>query len=198
LPELRRDDFRQPNKILSTSFTNGVNQIIARRQNNNHATENVLMPNLLNTPADFLVTRTSFGTWKRYLYPSGMLYREFVSHSRVGAWPLVHIATGRNPETGKIATARGFVAIGRKAIGVVAIGQAAAGAVAIGQVAVGAVAVGQLAVGVLLGVGQLTAGIVAFGQIAFGFVAVGQIAFGSWVFGQSAHGGDLMLLLKKR
>ncbi len=80
------------------------------------------MLNLLNEPIDYQVTRTAFGTWKRYLYQSGALYSEFTSHAAIAGCPLVHIASGRNPQTGSIATARGVIAIGRKAVGFLAIG----------------------------------------------------------------------------
>jgi hypothetical protein len=155
------------------------------------------MVNLLNQPVDFQITRTTFGTWKRYLYESGMLYREFISHSKVGSMPLVHIAIGRDPRTGKIATAKGFIAIGRKAVGVIAIGQAAAGVIAIGQAATGIVALGQVAVGAFIGIGQLAVGTFALGQAALGVFAFGQGACGVWAAGQFSFGKDLWPLLKR-
>jgi hypothetical protein len=109
------------------------------------------MENLLKTKIDYQITKTASGTWRRYLGATGHLYSEYVSDARVGSLPLIHITRGRSPETGKIPTARGFIAIGRKALGVIAIGQGAVGIVALGQAAFGVVAVGQLAVSVLFG-----------------------------------------------
>ena len=144
--------------------------------------------NLLKEAPDYQVTRTANGVWRRYRHTNGALYSEFTSHRSFGGWPLVHIARGRSPETGKVATARGIIAIGQKAVGVLAIGQAAAGVVALGQAAVGIVAVGQAAAGViaigqaaggvLLGVGQFAAGITAWGQGVVGVFGKGQFGLG--------------------
>src|ERR1041384_2082525 len=138
------------------------------------------MPNLLNTPIDFRVTRTKLGTWKRYLYQSGALYHEFTSHTSILGYPLLHFANGRNPETGKIAVARG----------VIAIGQIARGFLAIGQVAIGVIAVGQVAIGVLAGVGQAACGIIAIGQMSAGVFCIGQFAVGHWSWAQYGTGGN--------
>ena len=144
----------------------------------------IVMTNLLNTPLDYQVTKTSFGTRKRFLYESGQLYSEYISFARVGSWPLVHMARGRSPETGRSVTARGFIAIGRKAVGVVALGQMAVGVIAVGQFAVGALAVGQFAGGILFGLGQF----------ATGLVAIGQFAAGAWSLGQASLGNPLSSL----
>lgn len=150
------------------------------------------MENLLLSKIDYQVTKTASGTWKRFLYTSGQGYAEFVSDARILGLPLVHIAYGRSPETGNIPTAKGIVAIGRKACGVIAIGQGAVGVVALGQAAFGVFAVGQLAVGTLFGLGQVTTGVVAIGQIAIGVFGLGQIAIGSWSYGQVQVGQNLL------
>ena len=144
--------------------------------------------NLLKEAPDYQIERTANGVWRRYLYTSGAMYSEFTSHRSFGGWPLIHIARGRSPETGKIATARGIIAIGQKALGVLAIGQAAVGVVALGQAAVGIIAVGQaafgmiavgqLAVSVLVGVGQFATGVVAWGQGVAGIFGKGQFGIG--------------------
>lgn len=144
------------------------------------------MANLLNSKVDYHVTRTAMGTWHRYLYESGALYREYKSHVTFFGVPLIHFVVGRNPETGYIDTARGIIAIGQKALGLVAVGQAV----------VGLVAIGQLAVGLLVGVGQATCGLLAVGQAAVGLVVVGQFAAGGWVLAQLGFGGDLPALLR--
>jgi len=155
------------------------------------------MENLLNAKIDYQVTRTRSGTWKRYLYSTGQLYSEYTSDARVGSLPLVHITKGRSPETGKVATAKGFIAIGRKAVGVIAIGQAALGVVALGQAAFGVVAVGQLAVSLFFGLGQAAAGVFAIGQFAAGFISFGQFAIGAWSYGQFHLGQNLLDLWRR-
>jgi len=153
--------------------------------------------NLLNTKIDYQVTKTRSGAWRRYLYPTGRLYSEYISDARVGSLPLVHIANGRSPETGKVATAKGFIAIGRKAVGVVAIGQAALGILAFGQAAFGVIAVGQLAVSVLFGLGQAATGVIAIGQFALGVFSFGQFALGAWSYGQFHLGQNLLDLWRR-
>ena len=48
---------------------------------------------------------------------------EYRSQRMVGGRPLVHVAVGFDPETGKLMVARGFIAIGILARGVIAIGR---------------------------------------------------------------------------
>ena len=90
-------------------------------------------------------------------------------------------------------TARGFIAIGPKAIGVFAFGGAAFGLFAFGGFAVGLFAIGGLVLAAFFAGGGLCAallgfayggvalGLVAFGGIACGLVATGGIAAGLWV-----------------
>lgn len=155
------------------------------------------MENLLLSKIDYQVTKTDSGTWKRFLYTSGQRYTEFISDARVGSLPLIHIAYGRSPETGKVPTAKGFIAIGRKAFGVIAIGQGAVGVLAIGQAAFGVVAVGQLAVSALFGLGQAAVGLVAIGQFAAGAFSLGQFAAGAWSLGQYYFGQNLLDLWRR-
>lgn len=146
------------------------------------------MENLLNQDVDYKITETSRGTWRRFLDPTGALYTEFTSRATVVGAPLLHYTRGISPETGSAATARGFVAIGPRAVGVVAIGQMAAGLIAIGQLSVGLLALGQLALGLAV-VGQIALGI-AFGagQLASGYVCVAQLGLGQWVLAQFGLG----------
>src|SRR5256885_1818581 len=102
------------------------------------------MKNQLLAEVEYKIDETPRGVWRRFLYPDGQLFEEFVSHRWVGGLPLLHYTRGRCPETGRRVVARGVVAIGRLAVGVVAIGHASAGVIAIGQ----------LAVGLLFGLGQ--------------------------------------------
>ena len=145
--------------------------------------------NMLLEEIEYRFDETPNGVWKRFVYPTGELFEEFVSHHRVLDMPLLHYTRGRCPETGKRVVAKGFIAIGRIAFGVIAIGHASFGLVAIGQ----------LAIGILLGLGQATTGVLAlgqlaiggafaFGQIATGYVAIGQIGFGNYVLSQFGIG----------
>jgi hypothetical protein len=144
--------------------------------------------NLLLAPVEYKVTETSRGTWRRYLYPNGRLYADYTSHTELLGLPLVRYTRGISPETGTAVTARGFIAIGRRAVGVIAIGRLAAGVVAIGHASVGVVALGQAALG-LVAVGQLALGAAfGLGQVVTGVVCIGQVAFGKWVLAQVGFG----------
>ena len=115
-------------------------------------------------------------------------YYEFSSHMRVLGMPFVHIAWGRNPVTGKLAVARGFIAIGQFAIGVISVGQLSVGFLSIGQLSIGLwAALGQAAIG-FLAIGQLAVGLrAAIGMLAVAFHAVGMLtAGGTCVGGPSA------------
>jgi len=141
------------------------------------------MGNLLNQEPDYVLSQNRWGVTRKYLYESGMLFREFTSHWKIGVLPLVHITIGIDPQTGQRLWAKGFIAIGRKAVGIIAVGQLAVGLIAIGQMAIGLVlALGQLSVSGLFAAGQMAAGIVAIGQFSAGFYSLGQFAAGKFVF----------------
>ncbi len=82
-------------------------------------------------------------------------------------WPLVHVASGVDPATGRPRVAKGIVAVGPTAIGVVAVGYRACGLLATGVLALGGVAVGALSLGVF-----------ATGLVALGFQCTGSFAVG--------------------
>jgi hypothetical protein len=137
---------------------------------------------------EVIVEETSLGTWRRFVYPSGSGFAEFRSNTEVLGYPFVHYTTGVDPASGRRIVARGFIAVGRRAVGFVAIGQLALGVLAIGQAAVGIGALGQVAGGIWT-VGQLSIGYMfALGQIAVGSVAIGQMALGGMALGQMAAG----------
>ena len=151
------------------------------------------LQNLLLEDIEYQVRETEFGAWRRYLYPTGQLFEEFVSHQHILGMPLLHYTRGVCPETGKRITARGIIAIGRLAVGIIAIGHASIGVIALGQAGFGVLlglgqlstglcAVGQLSLAVLFGLGQFTTGFVAIGQFAFGYYALAQIGGGRYVW----------------
>src|SRR5262245_21420303 len=149
--------------------------------------------NLLLEQIDYLVEETSWGRWRRFVYPNGNRFAEFTSHGTWSGLPLVHYTYGKCPETGKRIVARGVIAVGR----------IARGFIAIGQVAIGLVAIGQLSIGLAVGLGQATIGCIAFGQGALGmlfavgqfgaaYVAIGQLAVGTYVLAQFGWGDHVV------
>ena len=83
---------------------------------------------------------------------------EYKSKATLFGLPLVHVATGLDPVTGKRRTAKGIIALGNIARGVVAIGGVAMGVVALGGLGLGLVAFSGLAIGVIA-VGGLAVGL---------------------------------------
>lgn len=148
------------------------------------------MKNMLLETIEYKTEETEHGTWRRFVYPNGESFSEYRSETIVFGLPLVHYTSGKCPETGKRLVAKGFIAVGRKAVGVIAIGQVSAGLVALGQASLGLlfclaqagagfVALGQLALGARFGAGQLTTGTTAIGQLALGRYVLAQVGFGS-------------------
>ncbi|HEY3967552.1 MAG TPA: protein kinase [Planctomycetaceae bacterium] len=114
--------------------------------------------------------------------------REFRSKRTVFGIPLVHIATGIDPTTGKSRIARGIIAIGDRAVGLIAMGGMAFGGIAFGGVAGGLFSVGGLSIAILGAVGGLALGGVAFGGMAIGVISLGGGAVGLYAFGGAAWG----------
>ena len=81
------------------------------------------MQNVLLERVEYQTETTHFGTWRCYLYPTGVYFAEFKSHSTFLGLPLVHYTRGICPETGKRIVAKGVIAIGRLATGILAVGQ---------------------------------------------------------------------------
>ena len=103
---------------------------------------------------------------------------EYRSKRTLFGLPLVHVADGYDPATGKPREACGIIAYGGKAKGVIAIGGRAVGVIAFGGLAVGIVALGGLSLG-LLSFGGLVAGLLfGYGGVVLAPVAVGGIAAG--------------------
>ncbi len=103
---------------------------------------------------------------------------EWRSEKTVRGRPLVHVAWGKDPVTGKVRVADGVIAIGQFAKGDVAIGQFAYGKYfALGQFAASwGLAIGQFAIAPLciamLGAGLFTLALVGVGLKMFGMVGV--------------------------
>ncbi len=121
----------------------------------------------------------------RFVGPQHHHHFEYKSEAHLFGWPLVHIAYGTDPQTGKLCRATGIIACGNIACGVVAIGTFAFGGIAIGAGAVGGLALGGSAIGALT-VAGISLGLFSFGGLAVGLlVAAGGLALG---FGLS-YGG---------
>jgi len=99
---------------------------------------------------------------------------EYKSKRQVWGIPLVHIAHGIDPQTGRLRVARGIIAIGNIAIGVLALGGIALGGLVMGGIGLG-----------LFVFGGLSLGIVALGGLAIGlYLAIGGLAIsGSYAIG---------------
>ncbi len=127
-------------------------------------------------------------------------FYEFRSKRTLLGWPLVHVVRGRDPATGRLKVAKGWIAVGDGvAVGGVAVG----GAMAIGGVSVGgALSIGLLAIGGALGAGLFALGGVTMGLavavggvaisagLAIGGVAVGTFAIGGATLGKHTLGGS--------
>ncbi len=122
---------------------------------------------------------------------------EYRSKTTVFGWPLVHIATGVDPASGRKRTAKGIVAMGCAPRGVIAFGDVAVGVIACGifgygvisvsVVAVGVVALGSLAAGLLAAMGGVALAPVALGGAAFGYYANGALACGKHALSPSGY-----------
>ena len=112
---------------------------------------------------------------------------EWKSSVEIMGWPLIHIAIGRNRETGKLMVAKGIIAIGQFAIGVITIAQFGVGALfAFGQFTGGLIAIGQVALGGYFGLGQFATGVTVIGQLALGKYVLAQLGFGEHVWSAEA------------
>jgi hypothetical protein len=97
---------------------------------------------------------------------------EYRSDSSLLGLPLLHVAQGVDPKTGRP----------RVAIGVIAIGNIAFGLVAVGGIAFGGIALGGVAFGGLLVVAGVALGTVAMGGVAVGgLLAMGGVAMSLFV-----------------
>jgi tRNA A-37 threonylcarbamoyl transferase component Bud32 len=118
--------------------------------------------------------------------------RDYRTKATLWGLPLVHIAWGIDPATGRKRIAKGIIAYGDIAIGVVAVGGAAFGGIAIGGLAIGVLAFAGCAIG-LIGLGGFAGGLLlavgggAIGGVAFGGGAIGGVAMGGGAIGYYAY-----------
>jgi hypothetical protein len=114
---------------------------------------------------------------------SRKLSYEYRSKATWFGWPLLHVAIGVNPATGRKRSAKGIIAIGTLPRGVIAFGDVAVGVIACGIFGYGLISISIVAVGVFA-IGSVAAGLL----LAMGGVAVAPVAIGGAVFGWFANG----------
>jgi len=111
--------------------------------------------------------------------------------------PLWHVATGVDPGTGRMRTARGIVAIGDRAQGVVAIGGVAMGGFAFGGFSIGVVSIGGFSAGLFVMGGFGLALIAAFAGFAMAPIALGGVAVGWYASGGQGFGAHVTSAMAK-
>lgn len=124
------------------------------------------------------------------LHLRGLYGYEYRSERQLFGLPLVHIAKGIDPATGRRRVAKGIIAIGDMAVGgLLAIGGTAIGPMALGGAAFGLYTVGGASVGLLGALGGAALGMgVSGGGAALGTVAAGGGAVGVYAYGGGAAG----------
>jgi predicted Ser/Thr protein kinase len=113
---------------------------------------------------------------------------EYRSKATLFGLPLVHVALGVDPQTGRGLVAKGIVAIGGRAKGVFAFGGMAQGVFAFGGLAIGVFANGGCALGLVSLGGLAVALLLALGGGAIAPIAVGGGAIGIYAIGGGALG----------
>ena len=126
---------------------------------------------------------------RKPLFDRNELHFEYVSKTRIGGLPLVHVNFGLGHYR-----AKGIFAIGNVATGLIAIGFVSVGLIGWGLLSLGLFAFCAIALGLLFGAGAVATGVLAFGGVAigvmcFGGVTVGYIAVGGCAVGHVALGG---------
>ncbi len=116
---------------------------------------------------------------------NGFSYR---SRRTLFGLPLLHVATGVDPATGKRRIARGIVAIGDYAQGVFAFGGFAMGAVSFGGFSLGLLSYGGLALGLLTIGGMGIGALASFSGLAVAPIALGGNSIGWYAYGGAAWG----------
>jgi len=124
---------------------------------------------------------------------------EWKSEATFFGWPLIHIAQGYDPETGRPRVAKGVIAIGDIAIGGLAIGGAAIGGVTLGGASLGIFSVGGLAIGIIAALGGgAFGGLIAFGGLAVSLgYAMGGLALAPHFMGGNGIDPEFLRLLQK-
>lgn len=108
---------------------------------------------------------------------------EWKSKTEIMGCPLIHVAIGRNKETGRLMVAKGIIAIGQFGIGLITIAQFGIGFLfGFGQMVAGLMCIGQVAIALYFGIGQFATGVTVIGQFALGWYVLAQFGFGQNVW----------------
>ena len=123
---------------------------------------------------------------------------EYKSEVELFGLPLIHIAQGIDPQTGRPRVAKGILALGDIAIGVIALGGAAFGGFTIGGASMGLFALGGVALGGVT-LGGLSIGIVvALGGLAISpAYAIGGLALAPHIIGGNGTDPEFIKLLER-
>ncbi len=123
---------------------------------------------------------------------------EYRSKTRIAGWPLVHIAQGIDPKTGRPRVARGIIAMGNVALGVLAVGGVAVGGISVGGVSLGLFALGGLALGGVAAGGFAVAAFFALGGAAISLkYAIGGLAIAPHTVGPDGIDPEMLEFLRK-
>jgi hypothetical protein len=123
---------------------------------------------------------------------------EYKSETQLFGLPLIHIAQGYDPDTGRPRVARGIIAVGNVALGVLALGGVAVGGVALGGFGFGLLAFGGLAIGALaLGGGAVGLFLAVGGAAISGMYAVGGLALAPHFLGGNGIDPDFLRRLEE-
>jgi predicted Ser/Thr protein kinase len=115
---------------------------------------------------------------------------EYRSKTELFGWPLLHVVSGPDPQTGRKRVAKGIVAIGDIAVGGLACGGVAVGILTFGGASIGLFAFGGVALGLLLAMGGAAIGTgFSVGGLAVGMIAMGGIVVGGFGYGGVAFAG---------
>ena len=123
---------------------------------------------------------------------------EYRSQVEIAGLPLVHVAQGVDPVTGRPRIARGIIAIGNIAFGVVALGGFAMGVVSLGGFSLGLLALGGMALGGVSIGGVALAYYLAAGGMALSLnYAMGGLAIAPHTLGPGGIDPGMRELLDK-
>jgi hypothetical protein len=112
---------------------------------------------------------------------------EYRSDTEFLGWPLLHWRSGFGPRNRR-SVARGWIAVGPRAVGGVAIGGMTLGVLSLGGLSAGVVSSGGMTLGLLLAFGGVAGGGVAYGGLSAGHTAVGGVALGYYAMGGGVRG----------
>jgi tRNA A-37 threonylcarbamoyl transferase component Bud32 len=136
------------------------------------------------TAADLRTQVETIASQPRPAPPLWLRGLDYKSKATLFGLPLVHVASGTDPATGRVRVARGIIAIGGVAQGVVAFGGVAFGVFSFGGLALGVFCYGGCGLGLVVFAG-LAVGLLA----AAGGLAIAPIALGGEAIGWMAYGG---------